>query len=247
MSKSKNRKKDMDLLSKPWFWVGIFIVVSAVVVLLFFLLGSIPSSDGDTTQSTEMNIEITETSPIALEYGLVITDMGKYSGSYMEDGSNDQVSDVMMLIVENTAEKDLQLARINIQYADFTASFQITNVPAGESVMVLEQKRHQVVKEEFKRIETKDIAFFQEPMSLHEDKFEYSLGEGYIEIKNKQETPITGDIYVYYKNCSEDMFHGGITYRAKIEGVLAGQQTKRVKTGHFDPATCSLLMISFAG
>lgn len=68
---------------------------------------------------------------VELGDGLRIERMDRYAGIYMEDGSNEVVQDVMMLQVRNTSEQDLQLARIRVHYADFTAEFEVTNLPAG--------------------------------------------------------------------------------------------------------------------
>lgn len=76
----------------------------------------------------------------SMECGLEITDMAAYAGIYMEDGSNEIVSNIMMVVLKNTTEKDLQLARIELTFSDFSAKFEVTNLPAGASVVLLEKK-----------------------------------------------------------------------------------------------------------
>ena len=55
--------------------------------------------------------EATEPPVMELSDGLVIHYISSYAGIYMEDGTNEPVADVMMIILENTSEQDLQLAR----------------------------------------------------------------------------------------------------------------------------------------
>ena len=72
---------------------------------------------------------------------LTILNIGNYTGVYMEDGSDEVLSGVMMIVLENNSEKDLQLARIYITYSDETAEFEVTNLPAGEKAVLLEKNR----------------------------------------------------------------------------------------------------------
>lgn len=185
-----------------------------------------------------------EQKPVELEQGLRIIRMDSYAGVYMEDGSDEIVSDVMMLIVENGAAQDLQLARIDVAYGDFTAEFEVTNLPAGEKVVVLEKNRHSSVSEEYRSVSSRNVVFFPEGMGLQEDRLEITGQQGSIDVKNISETDVAGDIYVYYKNSASDILYGGITYRAKIENGLAVGETKRVLTGHYSPDNCTVVMVT---
>lgn len=103
---------------------------------------------------------------VELGDGLRIERMDRYAGIYMEDGSNEVVQDVMMLQVRNTSEQDLQLARIRVHYADFTAEFEVTNLPAGAQAVLLERSRRSVVSEPWLSAEAQNVVFFPEPMEL---------------------------------------------------------------------------------
>jgi hypothetical protein len=89
------------------------------------------------TSDLQNNIQL----PFALQEGLVITDIGKYAGVFMEDGSDETVSNILMIQVENTTGKDLYLAQIKLEYGDKTAAFQVTNLPNGAKAILLEQQR----------------------------------------------------------------------------------------------------------
>ena len=61
----------------------------------------------------------------SLGANLTIDYIGSYAGIYMEDGSDEIVSNMLMLIVKNTGTQDLQLARITLQYSSFLADFEV--------------------------------------------------------------------------------------------------------------------------
>lgn len=209
--------------------------------------GDGPSDESEkvTAPSTEEQTdEAMAQLPVTLGHGLTIKRIDSYAGIYMEDGSDEVVSGKMMLVLENGAEQDLQLARIYLTYADFTAEFEVTNLPAGQSVLVLEKNRHGAVHEKFVSAEVKNVVFFSEAMSLQEERLEITGGNGYIEVKNISGTDIAGDVYVYYKNIASDMLYGGITYRARIEGGLAAGETMRIMTGHYTAQNSRIVMVT---
>ncbi len=187
--------------------------------------------------------EITEPQVLVLSDGLVIHYISKYAGIYMEDGTDEPVADVMMIILENTSEQDLQLARINIFYSDFTAEFEVTNLPAGEKVVALEKNRKSTVLEDFISVEAKNVVFFSEPMGMEEERIRITGGNGTLELENISGEDITGDIYVYYKNSASDLLYGGITYRVSVKGGLKAGESIRIIAGHYTPENSRLVLV----
>lgn len=181
-----------------------------------------------------------------LSENLSIEHIGKYSGVFTEDGTDENVSNVLMLTVKNTGTQDLQLARIELQYADYIANFQITNLPAGRTIMLLETGRRSYTEELPQYASVKDQVFFPDPMSLQEDLVSISGGDGYVEVTNISGQDITGDIVVYYKNSASEYLYGGITYRVRVSGGIAAGQTVRVMSKHYHPDRCSIVMVTCA-
>ena len=193
------------------------------------------------TLTTQMDFE--ETSQTAfLGDNLYITEIGDYSGSYMEDGSNEMVSNVLMMILKNEGTKDLQFARINLVYADFTANFEVSNLPAGESVVLLEKNRHAFVSDSYLQARADNLVFFPEPMNLKENQVKITGGKGQITVENIGDKTL-GKIYVYYKNSATDLFYGGITYRASLEEGLQPGKTMTVPTNHYYEGACTILHV----
>lgn len=61
---------------------------------------------------------------INLGHGMYITEIGKYTGIYMEDGSDELVSDIMMIKVTNEGEQTIQYAEIMMPVGDKEAIFE---------------------------------------------------------------------------------------------------------------------------
>ena len=236
----------------------ILTVLLAALVWLASLLGQrevptldqtgIPGQSGtesatDSAGSPETVPETTEPQPIELSDGLVIHYISSYAGIYMEDGTDEPVADVMMIILENTSEQDLQLARISIEYENFTAEFEVTNLPAGEKAVLLEKNRHAAAGQAYQSIQMKNVVFFPEKMGLQEDRIQIEGHNGTLEVTNISGENITGDIYIYYKNSATDLLYGGITYRVAVRGGLKAGESAAVIAGHYTLGNSRLLLV----
>ncbi len=207
-----------------------------------------PTEPSQSTQPTQPSDPKVETEPeegvISLAGNLTISYLGKYAGIFMEDGTDEVVSNVMMLIVRNDGTEDLQLARINLYYADYTAQFEVTNLPVGESVVLLEKNRHAFENADYTRAEAVNVVHFAEPMPMMKETFEITGGDGYLDVKNISGADISGDVFVYYKNSASDLLYGGITYRARLSGGIKAGETMRIMTGHYHEGASRLLMVT---
>lgn len=221
------------------------LVVALIVVMGLELLNSGSQSSGETTAPafTIPTGDDQSQTDHQLGDGLTVMRIDRYAGIYMEDGSDEVVSNVMMLVLKNESAQDLRLARIAVQYEDFVAEFEVTNLPAHEQVVLLERSRREYVEETPVSIISRNVVFFQTPMSLEEDRVELSGSNGNIVVKNISDEDITGEIYIYYKNSARDLLYGGITYRTKVDGLAAGESAQ-VIAGHYNPDTCRIMMVT---
>lgn len=241
--------------------VAILVVLIILVAVLRGCMDETPVETQDGVQTTEqggadqeettgaderydVEIPVQTQEEIQLDEALKVVQISRYTGIYMEDGSDEIVSGIMMIQVENTAEQDLQLARIEIVYPDMTAAFEVTNLPAGKSVVLLEKSRQSLPQQEYESIAIKNVLYFDEPMSLEEERLKIEGGTGYLDVSNISGEAITGTVYIYYKNSADDLYYGGITYRAKIEGGIQAGETMRVMTMHYSPENCEILMVT---
>ena len=177
-----------------------------------------------------------------LGYGLEITDSGKYAGLYMEDGSDEIVSDVMMLVVQNSGGDDIQLAQITALCGAEEYHFTLTNLAAGQRAVLLEQERKPAAELTSAVLDT--CVPFGTPMSLHEDVLQVSGLDGMLNVMNISDADIEGDIYVYYKYAARDVFYGGITFRVRIEGGLKAGEIRQIPAGHYDKDSCAVIQVT---
>lgn len=244
-SGTSNRKK----------WVLIVVSVLLVGALTGCSIWPLNSGSGDGTQQSDNTAPTdngqstlpTGNAPLNsgetdLGQGLYISKVEKYAGMFMEDGTNDLVTGAMMIILRNTSDKDLQLARIKLPFDDYVAEFEVTNIPAGESVVALEKNRREYTDKPYQEASAQDVIFFTEPMSIQENQLKITGGDGYLDVKNISDTAV-GLVYLYYKNSATDLLYGGITYRAKIADGIQPGQTMRVAAGHYSPTTCRVMMV----
>ena len=178
-----------------------------------------------------------------LAHQLRISDIDEYAGIYLEDGTDDVVSEIMMIELKNESEEDLQLARIYITYNEAVAEFEVTNLPAGSSAVLLEKNKSQLPASEPVKIEVHNVVFFEDKMSLLQDKLEITGADGILDVKNITQEDISDDVYIYYKHEMNDKFYGGITYRVKVKGIPAGE-TIRISAAHYQQDSSKILMVT---
>lgn len=202
-----------------------------------------PTQPSDAPPPVGLNFNFANGEVLPIDQGIVVTNIASYTGLYMEDGKNDVVSDMMMVTVKNTTEQDLQLATFTLEYMEFSAQFKISNLPAGATVIALEQNRHPYVNEGLRTVKTERIVFFDEPMSRMEDTFEIVGAPNTINIKNISGQDITGRIHIYYKNYAGNNYYGGITFKNVAEGGLKAGEIKQLMGEMYDPRSCQIVDI----
>lgn len=80
------------------------------------------AADGDSTAAEPM---------MALGSGLSLMSVNRYAGAFVEDGSDETVSDVLAITVRNDGDKTVQYAQITLTQGESTYQFSITTLPVG--------------------------------------------------------------------------------------------------------------------
>jgi hypothetical protein len=200
--------------------------------------GSSQPADGQ--QSTAEIID----EGIDLGNGLKITDIGAYTGMYMEDGSDEIVSGVMMMIVANTGDKTVQYAKITLEAGETDGVFELTTLPAGASVVLLEQTRMAYDKNAvYETAVTENFALFAEEPSKMEDTVKVQILDDVINVTNISDSDIDGEIVIYYKNSASDLYYGGITYRTRVTGGLAKGEIRQIAGAHASKTGSELMFV----
>lgn len=267
MSKKKTggkfaaKKKKTRKVLKILLVIVSLLLVALVAMLLILSNRETPQEDTQDTEIPTSNvIEATEaeslpTTPtmdnkVNLGYGIQVIDMGSYTGMYMEDGTDEIVSGILMLVVENTGEQDIQYAEITIDFGTQQAMFNLTTLPAGAKMVLLEKNRMQW-EDSWKGSTAipmaSNVAYFLEPISKMEEKLSIGTMDGTINVANISGEDIPGNIVIYYKNVAGELFYGGITYRITIEGGLKAEEIRQIMSAHFHADSSEIVMVSCGG
>lgn len=179
--------------------------------------------------------------------GLVTVEkVGRYAGIFVEDGSDEIVSDVFAITVVNNSDKMLQYAQVVITCGGEEYTFDMSTIPAGARAQVLEKDK-KALPEDLSGAQTvlTTVTEFQEAPSTYPEVFELTPFEYSVNIKNISKSDISGDVYVYYKTKVGDLYMGGITYRAKVTDLAAGEE-KSAYASHFYGSDSEILFVTYA-
>ena len=243
---NKNSTKDGKVV---WVLLASLLILAAVVLLVWLLAGNGNNSGtgkptGGQTQTYPIKVEDTEKVNINLGYGMQLVDVGRYSGIYMEDGSNDIVTNMLMILVENQGTQDIQYAEIEVPVGDKTAYFKMSTLPVGEAIVLLEQNRMRYIGEKVSLAISQNVVLFDEPMDLCEDKLKIQARDGVINITNISGEDIQGNVVVYYKNHAAAKLYGGVTYRCVVEGGIKKGEIKQIQAQHYDSSISRIMFVT---
>ena len=173
---------------------------------------------------------------------LVIEYVGRYTGPFVEDGSNEPIIGGLAILVTNESDKMLQAGIITMTVnKSLTAVFNISNLPAGTTTMVLEKDR-MLHSENSKYEVTKIATGYAEDVPLHEKEFEITGENGKLKLKNLTDKTYS-KVYVYYKYLQlGGAYYGGITFRTPFENVEPGQTLEEVAS-HFSTGGSRISMV----
>lgn len=193
--------------------------------------------------------ETVPTDPVSgdelLDRGLRITDVRSYTGTYMEDFSDEVVSGVLAILVTNVGEEFIQLADITLTNGQTEAYFSLSTLMPGESVWVLEKNRMAYsAAPDFTRASLTRIAVFPRRPDVCADQLEIQCRDGVINITNISGRDIDGEIVIYYKNAVGGVYYGGITYRIRISGGLKAGEIRQGTAEHFNLGTSVIVFVT---
>ena len=235
MAKRRRRLKPKNSF---YLLVAVFVLLILLGVALAALNASFPYAPDYTI------VDVDDDVSFDLGEGLICTDVDSYSGLFMEDGTDEPVSDVMRLVVKNTSEKDLQYAEIRFVYGAEVREFSVSNLASGASCILLEKSRQSMIEGNPDNYVAERVVFFNEAMNLMESRFEITGEDGVLNVKNISSEDVLGDVVVYYKYAVDDVYYGGITFRVRVSGGLKSGEIRQIPVAHFDKESSVLTMVT---
>ena len=227
------------------------IAVLLLVVLAVFFLKQDAGKSPDQAQTAPETKEIMPKAPekprIYLRNGLEIVDIGPYTGIYMEDGTDEILSGILMMKIVNTSDDVVEYAKITMDANGETAEFAVSTLLPGATIVLLEKNRmayDKSVDYASGEMTCENLALFKEPLSMLEDKLEVQILNGAINVTNISDEDITGRIAICYKNVAAGVYYGGITYRIVLEGGLKAGEIRQMTASHFSETGSEIMFIS---
>lgn len=182
----------------------------------------------------------------SLGNGIYIEASEPYTGTFWEDGSDSEVEDVWSLKVVNSSDKDIQYLRIHAATGNAEGDFEITTLPAGGEIIVLESSAAAYPQDaDNARYESVNLAFFQEELSILPDSLTLYGQDNWIKAENISGENIDKDIYVYYKNIKDGVLQGGITYRAVFPGGIPAGESAEQEVVHYMKDTSQVMYVTY--
>lgn len=162
---------------------------------------------------------------------LELRSMTNYTGAYVEDGTNQQVTDVAMAHIVNVGTEPVEFAQVEVTWGEETLQFQVSLLLPGESVLVQEAQRKAMPEGSVTQCSA-EVAF------LAETDWEQQLsvtdnGDGSLTVANLTDRDIAL-VRLFYKYHSQEqqLYVGGIAFSAKINGLKAGQSVT-IRPSHY--------------
>ena len=173
-------------------------------------------------------------------HNLKIEKLAPYSGMFVENGTNTQVTGVAMILISNTGEEAVEYTQITVKYAETTLTFQITALPAGERMVVQELNAQAIPEGE--PVEASALVVHRAQMAIAPELSVKDNGDNTLTVTNLTDKtiPMVRVFYKYYME-NEDIFVGGIAFTVKITNLPA-KGNMVVQPAHFVSANSRVVM-----
>ena len=168
------------------------------------------------------------------DYQVSMRRLNAYSGPFIEDQSDDEVSNVLALQFRNDSEQDLQYAEYIFDANGTKLVFKLSNIPAGQSCVVLEEGHHPYHADEILILTSRLVANVDVlPSAADQIKIEDN-GDDSFTVVNLTDQPIAS-ARVYFKTYypDENTFIGGITYTVEVKDIPASGSSEPITSTHY--------------
>ena len=174
--------------------------------------------------------------------GLVVRGISSYDGIYLEDGSDENISGVTVMLLQNAGETEVEYASVSVNRDGTPLQFEASALPAGATVVVQEKSRTPFQEGNYTDCsanvaEVNEFGMADEQIQIEE------TGEQEITVTNLTDQKIPA-VRIFYKFYMEDeaAYVGGITYTAKITNLDAGA-SQTITPSHYLKGSSKIMMV----
>lgn len=174
---------------------------------------------GKNEDNTEESIKLPYTIPGT---SLTIEEIGRFSGIYIENGSDQDVENVVALSVKNSGDETIEYSEIKLKTSEGDLNFVISSLPGNSRTLIQEANQSGL---QFSKIKSVNASVSDpKKVSLNTDTITISEKENNsLTVKNISSKDLKS-VRIFYKffDSSQDSFIGGITYTINLEDLAAG-------------------------
>ena len=173
---------------------------------------------------------------------LSIRAVKSYSGVFIEDGSDKDVSGIAAIILDNKGSEEIEYAKVTLKCEGKEYVFEAKTLAAGDTMVVQESSGAKYVDGEYKEANAQIATM--EKLEMSEKSVKVSETEtGALQITNISDGDIPC-VRIFYKFYMEDVnvSVGGITYTSKITELKAGE-TRVITPSHYDKDASRVMMV----
>ena len=188
--------------------------------LLYLSVGGMSVAANDVG---EINLQENLTFPVSIpETTLIAQSISSYEGPFLEDGSDREVVNIAALQVYNAGDAPILRAYVVFFFDDYSFVFYGENIPAGETVLLLERTAAKFQKEPYLGCsgwqELDYAARIDDKITVNE------IAMGTVVVTNNTNQTFY-NVQIYYKSflSSPGIYIGGITYMTELPVLLPGQ------------------------
>lgn len=164
--------------------------------------------------------------------GLVCLEYSRFSGTFPEDGSGREVTNVAAMLVYNSSTEFLDYATVECTIGSGTGTFQITGLPPGATVWVLEKDAQTISEgEAFTARECEQYAYRSDAV-MSTDLLSLKADGSTLTVTNVSDKTLE-NVCVYYKTVHSDgHYFGGISYMLSFGNLVPGESAQK-QSSHF--------------
>ncbi|WP_455543002.1 hypothetical protein [Intestinibacter sp.] len=177
----------------------------------------------------------------ASDADITIQKVQAYSGIYIEDGSDKDVSNIAAIQVKNNSNQAIEFAQIQLYNGNKKLVFDVSALPPNASAVVMEKNKAGFSSSKGVTYGGTTVGYTSKLEKASTVKCEKADNNG-IKVTNTSKKDIPC-VRIFYKYKSSDGYYvGGITYTAKVEDLKAGE-SQTVYPSHFDSDGGEIMMV----
>ena len=198
------------------------------------------SKDGSITNFNNTGKKVSSNFKVD-DAAITIQRINGYSGIFIEDGSDKEVTNVAAIEVKNTSNKPLEFAQIQLYNGSKKLVFDVSTLPANSSAVVMEKNKASFNSSKGVTYGGTTAGYINSLEKASSIKCKKVKNNG-IEVTNTSSKNIPC-VRVFYKyKSSEGYYVGGITYTAKVEDLKAGA-SQTIYPSHFASDGGEIMMV----